>query len=226
MNLLIVTNNPQRASFKQRIGVYLDTLRANGIACEVAKLPSGSCSRRKLFKRAKGFDGVFLHKKGLNLIDGFWLRGYSKKIVYNFDDAVMYNDKKPDRNSLSHSIPFRRSVKLADMVIVGNSYLAQQAQKFNSNVKILPIGLKISDYKLARLQKNDDKIRLVWIGSKSTLSYLVEIKPALEKIGARDSVKVVVGGAPLTQSFADEIGADGYAADAASAVELVKSMVN
>lgn len=185
MKLLIVTNNPHRASFKQRIEVYLDTLQANGIACEVAKLPSSSYSRRKLFKRATEFDGVFLHKKGLNVIDGFWLRKYSKKIIYNFDDAVMYSDKRPDRDSASHFRPWRRSVKLADMVIVGNSYLAEHAQKFNSNVKILSIGLKVSDYKLDCPPKDDDSIRLVWIGSKSTLSYLVEIKPALEEIGER-----------------------------------------
>lgn len=185
MKLLIVTNNPRRASFRQRIEVYIDTLQANGIACEVAKLPSGSYSRRKLFKRAKEFDGVFLHKKGLNLIDGFWLRKYSKKIIYNFDDAVMYSDKRPDRNSRSHFIPFRRSVKLADMVIVGNSYLAEHAQRFNSNVKILPIGLKVSDYKLDCPPKDDGKIRLVWIGSKSTLNYLAEMKPTFEEIGVR-----------------------------------------
>lgn len=185
MKLLIITNNPHRASFRQRIEVYIDILQANGVACEVAKLPPGSYSRRKLFKRAKEFDGVFLHKKGLNLIDGFWLRKYSKKIIYNFDDAVMYSDKRPDRNSRSHFMPFRRSVKVADMIIVGNSYLAEHALRFNSNVKILPIGLKISDYKIDCPLKKDDKIRLVWIGSKSTLNYLATIKPAIETIMAR-----------------------------------------
>ncbi|MCX5638735.1 MAG: hypothetical protein NTX52_13750 [Planctomycetota bacterium] len=38
MNLLIITNNPNRASFRQRIGVYIDALRSNGIDAEVAKL--------------------------------------------------------------------------------------------------------------------------------------------------------------------------------------------
>jgi 5-methyltetrahydrofolate--homocysteine methyltransferase len=40
-----------------------------------------------------------------------------------------------------------------------------------------------------------------------------------------DKVKVMVGGAPVTQAFADEIGADGYAADAASAADLAKSLL-
>ena len=41
----------------------------------------------------------------------------------------------------------------------------------------------------------------------------------------RGNVKVVIGGAPVTQNYADEIGADGYAPDAASAVRLAKSLV-
>jgi glycosyltransferase involved in cell wall biosynthesis len=185
MNLLILTNNFNRASFKQRIGVYLDTLRRNGIDYEVAQLPSGTLARRELFKKAADFDGVFLHKKKLNFVDAFWLRRYSRKIIYNFDDAIMYSDKNPERYSRSHLIPFRRSVKLADMVIAGSPYLAEHARRFNPNVEVLPIGLKISDYRPDCRPKVDGKIRLVWIGSSGTLKYLAEIKPALEEIGAR-----------------------------------------
>ncbi len=57
---------------------------------------------------------------------------------------------------------------------------------------------------------------------------MVDMKTTLEALkqaGVRDSVKVMVGGAPLTQAFADEIGADGYAADAPSAVELARSLL-
>jgi len=48
---------------------------------------------------------------------------------------------------------------------------------------------------------------------------------ALEAAGVRDGVKVVVGGAPLTQAFAEEIGADGYAKDASAAVQAVKRLL-
>ena len=185
MNLLIISNNLKRASFRQRIGVYLDTLRTNGIVCEVAKLPTGSLGRRKLFKQAADFDGVFLHKKNLNIFDAFWLGRYSRKIIYDFDDAIMYSPKAPQRNSLSHFAPFRRTTKLADLVIAGNSYLAEHARKFNSTVEVLPTGLNTKEYISDEKPEGDDKIRLVWIGSKSTLRYLAEIKPALEEIGAR-----------------------------------------
>ena len=48
---------------------------------------------------------------------------------------------------------------------------------------------------------------------------------ALEKAGMRQSVIVMVGGAPVTQEYADAVGADGYAADASAAVKLAKSLI-
>ena len=48
---------------------------------------------------------------------------------------------------------------------------------------------------------------------------------ALEEAGLRDTVKIMVGGAPVTEVFAEEIGADAYASDAASAVEVARSLI-
>ncbi|MCD6393134.1 MAG: glycosyltransferase family 4 protein, partial [Planctomycetes bacterium] len=145
--------------------------------------PSGLLARRNFLKRSADFDGVLLHKKGVNPLDAHWLCKYSNRIIYNYDDAVMYSDREPDRNSRTHLIRFRRSVKLADMVIAGSSYLAEHAKGFNSNVIVLPIGLKVSDYKIQNRQKNDRLTRLVWVGSKSTLGYLDDIRPVLERVG-------------------------------------------
>jgi len=48
---------------------------------------------------------------------------------------------------------------------------------------------------------------------------------ALEKAGIREDVIVMVGGAPVTQEYADKVGADGYAADASTAVRLAKDLI-
>ena len=52
-----------------------------------------------------------------------------------------------------------------------------------------------------------------------------ETVSALVKAGIRDRVKVLVGGAPVSQAYADQIGADGYAPDAGSAAKLAKSFL-
>lgn len=185
MDLLVVTSNPTNASFRQRIDVHLAMLRENGINCEVAKLSPGFFGRRKLFMRTAKFDGIFLHRKILNFRDAFLIHRYNRKIIYDFDDAIMYSTRKSGLCCLSRQRRFRRSVKLADLVIAGNSYLAEHAQKFNPRVEVLPTGLDTSAYKVETKPENDGKIRLVWIGSKSTLRYLAQIKPVLEEIGAK-----------------------------------------
>ena len=48
---------------------------------------------------------------------------------------------------------------------------------------------------------------------------------ALQEAGLRDNIKVMIGGAPVTESFSEQIGADGYASNAASAVDLAKEFV-
>ncbi len=59
----------------------------------------------------------------------------------------------------------------------------------------------------------------------TTMQAMKQTIEALTEAGVRDSVKVMIGGAPVTQGFAQEIGADGYAPDAASAVELARSLL-
>jgi 5-methyltetrahydrofolate--homocysteine methyltransferase len=59
----------------------------------------------------------------------------------------------------------------------------------------------------------------------TTMPMMKETIGALTKAGIRDKVKIIVGGAPVNQAFADQIGADGFAADAGSASRLAKSMI-
>jgi hypothetical protein len=187
VNLLIVSYNPARPSFRQRISCYLDILRANGIDCEVIHYPRGSLARYKVIRRAAEFDAVYLQKKTLNCLDAMWFRHHAKKVIFDFDDAVMYDNRHPEKkpSRRKHTKPFERTVKLAKMVIAGNPYLAEHAQRLNPNVEILPTGLDTNAYKLKAAPKNDGKVRLVWIGSHSTLGYLEQIKSALEEIGSR-----------------------------------------
>jgi len=56
----------------------------------------------------------------------------------------------------------------------------------------------------------------------TTMRAMEQTIKALEEAGIRDSVKIMIGGAPVTQSFSDQIGADGYAANAASASDIAK----
>ena len=58
----------------------------------------------------------------------------------------------------------------------------------------------------------------------TTMPSMKDTIDALVEAGVRDQVKVMIGGAPVTQNYADEIGADGYAPDAASAVDVANAL--
>ena len=59
----------------------------------------------------------------------------------------------------------------------------------------------------------------------TTLPHMAETIAALKEAGLREGLKVMVGGAPVTQAYADELGADGYGANAGLAVERAKALV-
>jgi len=59
----------------------------------------------------------------------------------------------------------------------------------------------------------------------TTMVNMVEVIKALEAAGLRDKVKIMIGGAPITQNYTDQIGADGYSPDAASAVDKAKTFI-
>jgi len=59
----------------------------------------------------------------------------------------------------------------------------------------------------------------------TTMTMMKTVIDALDQAGLRQSTKVMIGGAPITQQFADEIGADGYSDNASSAVALARKLV-
>lgn len=59
----------------------------------------------------------------------------------------------------------------------------------------------------------------------TTMPNMKTVIESLDEAGMNDRVKVIIGGAPVTESYAKEIGADGYAADASSAVKITKSLL-
>jgi methanogenic corrinoid protein MtbC1 len=59
----------------------------------------------------------------------------------------------------------------------------------------------------------------------TTMPAMKDVLRALKDAGLRDKVRIMIGGAPITQQYADEIGADGYSENASSAVTLARRLV-
>lgn len=91
-------------------------------------------------------------------------------------------------------------------------------------IECIDIGVDVDGLKVIQAIKSSGAT-LVCLSALLTTTMInqKEIIDALIVAGIRDKVKVMVGGAPLTQEFADKIGADAYTADAASAAEIAQS---
>ena len=93
--------------------------------------------------------------------------------------------------------------------------------------KVIDIGVDQSADKFVEAVK-ENNAEIVGASALLTTTMLQQKKliEALEEAGLREGVKVMVGGAPVTDSFASEVGADGYAEDAISAVDLAFRLID
>lgn len=182
MKLLILAGNLTRQGFRQRVQVYLDFLQREGIFCDAAALPSSYIERWRLYRRSRHYDAVWLVKKQLTFADAGILRHYARRILYSYDDAVMFEEGSCSERKGLHWRRWLRAIRIADSVLTGSAYLAELARPYHPRICVLPIGLRLSDYRLKNWEQTDGTVRLVWIGSRSTLRYLEEIRSVLEDL--------------------------------------------
>jgi 5-methyltetrahydrofolate--homocysteine methyltransferase len=91
---------------------------------------------------------------------------------------------------------------------------------------VVDIGVdKTGDEILTQAEENDVQVIGLSALLTTTIPKMKEFIELLQESGLRDRFKVIVGGAPVTQEYADLIGADGYGADATRAVEVIKRLV-
>lgn len=111
-----------------------------------------------------------------------------------------------------------------DLHDIGKNLVAMMLE--GAGFEIIDLGVDVSPEKFIETAK-EKKADLVGLSAllTTTMPSMKDIVKAVGDSGLKDKVKVIIGGAPLTQSYADEIGADGYAPDAASAVDEIKQLL-
>ena len=111
-----------------------------------------------------------------------------------------------------------------DLHDIGKSLVAMMLEC--SGYKVIDLGVDISPEEfMSAIKENDGKILAL---SALLTTTMLAMKSTIEECvaqGMRNDVKVIIGGAPISQEFSDQIGADGYAGDAAAAVELVAKLL-
>lgn len=111
-----------------------------------------------------------------------------------------------------------------DLHDIGKNLVAMMLE--GTGVEVLDIGVDCSPEKFIEATR-DAGASIIAMSAllTTTMPSMQDTISALDDAGLRGNVKVMIGGAPITQDYADSIGADGYVPDAASAVDLAKTLV-
>jgi len=110
-----------------------------------------------------------------------------------------------------------------DLHDIGKNLVSMMLEGAGFNV--IDVGVDVAPDKFLEAVR-DKKPQVVGLSAllTTTMPAMKTTIEALKEAGVRDSVKVMIGGAPVTQRYSDEIGADGYAPDAASAVDVARRL--
>lgn len=160
--------------------------------------------RLRVLRHLKEFDLVYVYNEAAFLGPALFEHYVDFKrtpIVYDFDDAIFlhYAYISPVNRSLRLlKFPGKTGAicRMASHVIVGNSYLANYAAKFNHNVTVVPTTVDTEHYTVADSSPQNDLPIIGWTGSYSTLQYLNLLKPALQQLARSQRFKLRVIAVP------------------------------
>ncbi len=112
-----------------------------------------------------------------------------------------------------------------DLHDIGKNLVAMMLEGAGFKIVDLGVDVKPEQFAAAVEQEQPDVLGMSALLT-TTMVGMRSVIEELENRGLRDKVRVIIGGAPVTQKYCDEIEADGYSPDSASAVELVKRLLN
>ncbi|SDO53748.1 corrinoid protein [Desulforhopalus singaporensis] len=110
-----------------------------------------------------------------------------------------------------------------DLHDIGKNLVAMMME--SAGMKVVNLGVDIDPEQfVAQIKDNNASIVCLSALLTTTMVMMKETIDAISEAGLREQVKIMIGGAPVTQAYADEIGADGFAPDAGSAAKLAKKL--
>jgi 5-methyltetrahydrofolate--homocysteine methyltransferase len=110
-----------------------------------------------------------------------------------------------------------------DLHDIGKNLVAMMMESAGMTVYNLGVDIAPEEF-VAKIKEKSAKIVCLSALLTTTMPAMRKTVAAIVEAGLRDQVKIMVGGAPVTQAFADELGVDGFAPDAGSASKLAKSL--
>jgi glycosyltransferase involved in cell wall biosynthesis len=157
---------------RYRIEPIRAALRPAGHWFAVEAMPRTVVGRLACLRRLKYSDVVIVQRRLISPGETALLRRSVRHLIFDFDDAVFQKDSyHPRQESPRRMKRFQAMVRAADQVFAGNEYLAESAARHTqaSKIKEVPTCVNTAEYTPAAHRREGSGVRVVWIGSSSTL---------------------------------------------------------
>lgn len=154
--------------------------------------------RRADVRAVKPGDIVFIYREALLTGSTRFERAFKQrgaKLVYDFDDAIwLPSTSKANRwlSFLKNPNKVGQIIGVCDLVLAGNSYLADFARQFNPAVEIVPTTIDTQEYSPGIEYPEKPVVTIGWSGSITTIEHFAHALPALEQIKARYGNRVAI----------------------------------
>jgi glycosyltransferase involved in cell wall biosynthesis len=188
MRALALTESVDHVSGRYRVRAFAPALASAGCRLEIQGIDRGPLARLRQLEQAADYDAVILQRKLLPAWQLSRLRRRATRLVFDYDDAVLYRDSNDPRgpDCPRRLRRFRAVVQAADEVIAGNDFLADCALQHGAaagRVRIIPTCIDTDRYPAVPHPASSRGIDLVWIGSSSTLKGLSARRDLWDRIG-------------------------------------------
>ncbi|EMR73267.1 putative cobalamin binding protein [Thaumarchaeota archaeon SCGC AB-539-E09] len=158
------------------------------------------------------------YEQGDLFLSELMMIGYLAREVTNILKPHMVREGRETRSKIVFG-----TVK-GDIHDIGKNVVIMMLQ--SAGLEVIDLGVDVSSERFVESVKNNDPDVLCMSSLlTSTMNEMGKVIAALDKAGLRGDVQVVVGGRPITEKFAQEVGADGHANDAINAVRVIRELV-
>lgn len=188
MQVIALIEAPDHVSARYRLQAFIPALARAGCTLVLEPIPRGALERIRLFSRLRRFDAVLLQRQLLPVPEYRYLRRMARRLIYDFDDAMLYRDSYHPRghSSVQRARRFSAIVRSADTVIAGNAFLkdcAIESGARRADVAVMPTCVEPERYPPRGASSRAQDLEMVWIGSSSTLAGLERQRPLLQRLG-------------------------------------------
>lgn len=186
MRVLAVVEQGNAPSIRLRLSDHLGSYAESGIQVTILPTHSGLADRVHVIREAARHEVVVLFKTvGFSELQLRLLRRANRRIVFDFDDAVMFREQKYRRPLRARTFKkFIRTMNVCAAVVAGNDFLACFAEACGRRTMILPTAVDVTKYKM-KMPRPDKGRTIGWLGLSDGLPYVRQIEPALRRLADR-----------------------------------------